>query len=665
MKEQLIRISAVIILFLSVSFTVLANPFADDVVVVNIKDAPYAEDVRLTIADPVPDEMLNTPPVCVAGYEMDAGRLQANPFTGDFVLESDGSRSIAKYKNGSVAVLHHDGTFVGVGYDGCRVTSNPLTGHYEKVYEDGTTVTYEPGKDLMVEKPDGDIITVKPDGNTTVVRSNGLISEHDSNGNITGIGISGSDERIDMQPSDGGGYVGGEIGGSEGKHLKVDSDGSFTYRDEDNTTYHISNNNGNMEAEADRPGDFGLKVDNDALTLVQNGEKYRFDFDENGIATIPLSEGGSVKYNRDDDGFTFTTESEDFDFSFDENGNLVEADDDGFHLALRVNPDGSITSGKFKKDENGELVEINEDGSGTYEKDGGKLEVGPEGAVKSSGFDWFDDFDDPKEEETGKEKSESPGPVNDEWKNYDLESEIEPLNIHLRLYYTSSGSKIDLDDQDFENIDTPLNVSVVVTKDGDAEIFLPAYEYQSEVLHHRAEEPYIKGNHAQLSLKGKIQHTYRIMDGGNATYVEEGVITQKAHYVGGYEKYCLDDDTGEYFKALQFDFDMDVDPCESLHDGGSYFKIYYFTDKNMYQLDMMLCGNSNEYDYYKSYHYDYSSHHNVYEPEKDTYRSYIDEYETLFIDAFDGNDPSDFGGNPEGGHNTVIDRELWYGISGG
>ncbi len=662
MKRRLIALFLVMTMFLAMTVTAMSeNPFADsDVCITN---TGYADgDVVVNIYDPVPDELLQSPPVVVGGYEMESGKDSFNPFTGDFDLDSSGDRAIARYKNGSVAVLYNDGTFEGVGFDGSRVVSNPITGVYEKELGDGTKISYKAGDDLTVKKPDGDKVTVKPDGRTTIERRNGLISEHDVNGKLTGLGISGSSDSIDMHRTVDYDYYGGSITGPNGTSLEVETDGSFSYTDSNDITYHVSNNDGKMKAEVDNKDGFSIKADSDSLTIIpSSGKEYRYEFDDKGIATVPLDNGGSVNFSRDDDGFDLI-DPDGFNCSIDENGRLTDASGDGSEFALRVNPDGTIESGKFRLDENGELVEVNPDGSGKYEEDGKKFEFSIEGGLDADDFDWFQDFDeeflsdngtddDDDDDDSGKEN----GSTNlDEW-----DGEIEPLSLRLRVF--SIGDYFWLSNNFVEHEIPPKNTSLTMDKDGNVEIFFPGLDYKVITSSSQDHPDYEVGDHRSVTLKGKLQRSYRMINDQNAIYCLEGVITQKAHYSYDWEEYEYLYSLEEYYKDRGDSYDLDVEPYKEGKDINSSFTIYYFTNTDSYQVQVVMTG----YEQGKTFKAGYTTTEDfrtVPDHSQDVYEPYSDADGIEIIDLFDGETAEDF--QPmylDGGR---VDRDIHYDVTG-
>ncbi len=657
MKRRITALFLVMAMFLTMTVTAKSvNPFADtDICITN---TGYADgDVVVNIDHPVPDELMS-PAVVVPGYEMEAGKDSFNPFTGQYDLDISNGRAVARYKNGSVAVLYTDGTFEGVGYDGSRVVSNPVTGLYEKELGDGTKISYQAGDDLTVKKPDGDTVTVKPDGNTTIERRNGLVSEHGSDGKITGMGLSGSSERIDMQKNDKNEYPGGSITGGDGSSLNVKSDGSFTYKDSDDTTYYVKNNAGKMEAEVDTKDSFSIKADSDSLTITPNGgDEYRYEFDDNGIATVPLNNGGNVGFCRDNDGFTLI-DPDGFNCTIDEDGRLTDASGDGSEFALRVNPDGSIESGKFKLDENGNLVELNPDGSGTYVENGKRFVFSIEGGFDADDFDWFQEADEEFLSENEKDDEEEPSALNDSLNLDEWDGEIEPLKLTLRVF--DIGDFFSLANEFYEHETTPpLNTSFTMDKKGNVWIEFPGFDYKD--ITSKDEYPdYQIGSHSAVSLRGKLRRSYRIVNDENAIYCLEGVITNKTHYSYDWEEYEYLYSREQYYKNRGYSYDLDVLPYDAEKDIESSFTVYYFTNTDSYQVQVVMTGPESGKDFEAGYAYE--DYKKVPDPSQDVYEPFSSEDGIDIIQLFDGNTLEDF--QPMYLNNSRVDRDIWYDVTG-
>ena len=679
MKRRVTALFLVMTMFLTMTVTAMSeNPFIDTDI--RITNTGYADDdIVVNIMNPIPDELLQSPPVVVAGYEMEAGKDSVNPFTGDFSLDTSGDKAVARYKNGSVAVLHLDGTFEGVGYDGSRVVSNPITGLFEKELGDGTKISYVAGNDLTVRKPDGDKVTVKPDGKTTIERRNGLVSEHGSDGKITGMGLSGSNERIDMRKNADNKYTGGSISGQDGMSLEVKTDGSFSFTDSSDTTYHVSNNAGKMEAEVNSKDSFSIKADDDSLTITPNGGKeYRYEFDDKGIATVPLDNGGSVSFSRDDDGFDLI-DPDGFNCSIDENGRLTTASGDGSEFALRVNPDGTIESGRFRLDENGELVEVNPDGSGTYEEDGKKLEFSVEGGLDADDFDWFQDFDEQflseneGNEEAGKDvegndvegndaeendEEEESNPLNtplnpDEW-----DGDIEPLKLSLRIF--SLGGYFSLADNFRRHELPPQNNTITVDKKGNVEIFMPGFDFKDVSDSTKDHPDYQTGNSSSVTLKGRIRRSYRIVKDQKSIYCIEGIITGKAYYSFDYEEYEYNSYLDSYYKDRYDRYDLDVMPFDAEQDVSSMFTIYYFSPEDTYQASIYMIGPKRGQEFKAGYRAeDFQA---IPDSSQDEYEPYFEDDGIEGVDLFDGNSVEDF--LPMYLDGGTVDRDIWYDLTG-
>ncbi len=652
MKNRVLGIAAIAVMAAFMSFTAYARPNMLDGVSITISDVPYSnDDITVDEEDPIPDELYNTPSVEVPGYEYPSGEESENLFSGKCVVYVKDDMSVAKYENGSVGVLYDDGTFEGVGADGSRVWSDPKTGEFKKETEDGTTLSYVAGGELKITEPDGDTITVEPGGDTTVERDNGLISKHDSDGKIVSLGLEGSGNIwIDMTQTENGSVEGGHIEGRDGISLDVSEDRSFTFKDENESVFHIDSSLEHMKAQVNDADGFSLKADEAGLTIspTGNGEHF-YEFNEEGVASIPVKGGGSIDFSRDSDAFSYLSESDDFNFVIDKNGNLVEADDENEHFSLRVNPDGSIISGQFKLDDKGDLVEVKEDGSGTREKDGGRLVVTETKEVESEGFDWFKEPDLTQPEDEEDEENEI------FWQAKDWDGEIEPLKLQLSLF-CDDGCKYDVDNDHLDQEVKPRNTWVEVDKKGNVNVYLAGFEYKAKCLNlftgRPTDDEYERGSRGEVRLKGKIVKTYKMVSENDVIYCQYGIINQKEHYSGEWEEWSyynpfnsegnyITDENGDYvkepYKKQAQNFEMDILPYDKDTGMETEFEIFYFPKDDSYQVYMDLWGKKTGYDFYAGVD-------NLHIPDssRDEYDNFTDEEELIWVWLFDGYKASDW-----------------------
>lgn len=572
------------------------------------------ETVEVSINNPIPMELLDTPESNVEGYEFDEDILDKNDdiFSGDKTVTSDDSMIVAEYDNGSVAILHDDGTYEGIGADGTRIMCDPKEGKVQEKLPDGTFIENEAGGNLTVTRPDGDTIIVEPDGDTIIERDNGLITEHDADGSIRSLGIDGSEERISIDE-------GGVIESDEGMRLEVDGD-SVTFTDSEDNTITIMDSDGEMEIEAEISNDYSIKADDESLTIIPpNGDEYEYLFDDLGRAIIERDSGGETVYDRFDDGFRDTSD-DDFNMIIDENGRLTKLDDpdEDVHFVLRSNPDGSIISGQFKKDEYGELVEVKEDGSGTLEKNGDRITVDPDGEVETDGRDfeeWFSDVYGKPIESVKPDGSKEDGTIidingngdqnRDDNKNQNVDQEekqkpeetgeFETLDLNLAVYY--DGASRFWDAPGFDHETKPgRNSNVYVDTNGNVKFTLPGYEYKS---YYRISEDdggshgeNRRGSREDLTLKGRITRTYTAKKDGETVYFSEGVLSEPAIWSGESDDYGgYNPETHMLIRMAGYDFVLDAEPEKCT------FRIAYFTSNECYEVGIVLKGHTKWYDH--------------------------------------------------------------------
>ena len=675
MRNRLLGIAAIAVMAAGMSFTAYARPNQFEGFNITLSDVPYSDqDIIVNTDEPIPDELYNTPSVDVPGFEYPSGEESENIFSGKCVVYVNDDMSVAKYENGSVGVLYDDGTFEGVGADGSIVWSDPKTGEFKKETEDGTQISYVAGGELKITEPDGDTIKVAPGGDTTIERGNGLISKHDSDGKIVSLGLEGSGNMwIDMTQTEKGSVEGGYIEGRDGISLEVSEDRSFTFKDENDSVFHIDSSLEHVKAQVNGADGFSLKADEEGLTISPkgNGEHF-YEFNEEGVASIPVKGGGSIDFFRDSDAFSYLSDSDDFNFVIDKKGNLVEADDGNEHFSLKVKADGSIISGQYKLDDQRETVELKEDGSGTREKDGGRLVVSETKEVVSEGFDWFKEPDLTQPEEQDDEEEESLLL----WQDKKWDGEIEPLKLQLSLYY-DGACNYSVHNRQLDQEIKPRNTWVEVDKKGNVSIYLAGFQYKSmdknTTTGNVSDIEYERGSRGEVRLKGKIVKTYKLVNSNDVIYCQYGIITQKSHLSGEWEDWgfyyardpdnrtYLEDEEGnmvkEPYKVKALNYELDVLPYDKDDDIESEFTIYYSTKDDSYQVDLVLYGKKTGYDFFAGF----DNSESVPDSSRDEYENFTDEDDWAYFELCDGDEPSDWKDDLESATGYEIKDEIWYG----
>ncbi|MBQ7171597.1 MAG: hypothetical protein IJR89_04905 [Clostridia bacterium] len=144
-------------------------------------------------------------------------------FEGDYTEFKGNDGSVTRvFDNGSVSTKYKDGTTSAVDYNGNRY-SEDKEGNASVRTADGYVATeYRDGRKSVTE-PNGKTTTMNTDGSFSESFGIGYTLDYNADGGLTGIGITGSDERIETDEN--GGFKKGEITGPGGSKLTITDDG--------------------------------------------------------------------------------------------------------------------------------------------------------------------------------------------------------------------------------------------------------------------------------------------------------------------------------------------------------------------------------------------------------------------------------------------------------
>lgn len=376
-----------------------------------ITDANASADNVVTAVDETLDRIENGS-IAMAPEQKDAPSIDDEIHTPDDAFDGEYAEFTGKdgsitrvFDNGSVSTKSKDGSVTAVDYKGNQ---------YEED-KDGNSTVRTPGGYVATEYADGRQSLTEPNGKTTTVEKDGSFSEdygvgltleYDADGGLTGIGITGSDERIETDES--GCYRNGEISGPGGSKLTITDDG-LRFVNSEGTVYDHTDigskrtttvqwkDGSHCEAETDVSWDGEGRTENTDFTLTDSDGNHwesnrNVSYDaggnptsvNNNVAQWTGPDGSilwvdhntnAVQYS-DQDGNILITDSNgnlteyrdgknSWNVTYDENGNVTSADityADGARMVK--NPDGTTT---FTLPD-GTVYES--DGSGNVSKDG-------------------------------------------------------------------------------------------------------------------------------------------------------------------------------------------------------------------------------------------------------------------------------------------------------
>ncbi len=330
----------------------------------------------------------------------------------------DGSTTLV-FDNGSVITTFSDGSREGVDYNGNQHVKSK-DGTYSIRGTDGTTATeYTDGR-MSVAETNGKTTTFNKDGSFSESYPIGLTRDYDSEGGLTGIGFTGSKERIGTDED--GYYLNGEITGPNGQHLKI-TDDSMEFTNTEGTEYKRSDS-GNMEtvsinwkdgshceSTTTTTWDNGKKTENTDFSLTENnGNRWdsnvnvSYDSDgnptylNNNVTQVTGADGSTLWMDNNSKAIEYNG-NDGSKFIVDHNGNLLENKTDEVDFKATYNEDGSLRSADIQWADGAHQVQ-NPNGTGSFTlPDGTKYTTDGNGSVWKDGEqikkngEWLIDID--------------------------------------------------------------------------------------------------------------------------------------------------------------------------------------------------------------------------------------------------------------------------------
>lgn len=317
---------------------------------------------------------------------------------------SDGSVTRV-FDNGSVSTKRGDGSVQAVDYKGNQY-SEDADGNSTVRTTDGYIATeYKDGKKSLTE-PNGKTTTVDRDGSFSESYGIGLTLDYNADGGLTGIGITGSDERIGTDEN--GYYRNGEITCPDGSKLTVTDEGMRFVNKEgtvydhtdlgDKQTTSIEWKDGSRcKQETTVTWNGGEKTENTDFSLTDaNGEQWNANvntsFDANGD---PKYINNNVVRWTGDDGSTLWMDNNSGAMDFhgkdgtvmvvDSNGNLTEYKDGKNAWYVTYDENGNVTSADIAYSDGAKMTK-SADGTTVFTlPDGTKYESDADGNVYKDG----------------------------------------------------------------------------------------------------------------------------------------------------------------------------------------------------------------------------------------------------------------------------------------
>lgn len=348
------------------------------------------------------------------------------------------------FDNGSVSTKYKDGTTSAIDYNGNQY-SEDKDGNASVRTTDGYIATeYNDGRKSVTE-PDGKTTTMNIDGSFSESYRLGITLDYNSDGGLTGIGITGSNERIETDEN--GCYKNGEVSGPNGAKLKITDDG-MQFVNSEGTVYNHTDtgdkkttkiqwkDGSHCDSETIVTWSGDEKTENTNLTLTDsNGDRWdsnvNTSFDANGepkyvnnnVVQWTGADGSKLWMDNNSKAINFSGKDgtvmvvdgsgnlveyndskNSWNVTYDENGNIVSADitySDGARMVK--NADGTTT---FTLPDG---TEYNSDGKGNVTKDGEPIKKEGNWIKNESDNDTSKKGNSYKDDPSSKDKNEQPG----------------------------------------------------------------------------------------------------------------------------------------------------------------------------------------------------------------------------------------------------------------
>ena len=331
----------------------------------------------------------------------------------------DGSTTLV-FDNGSVITTFSDGSKEGVDYNGNQHVKSK-DGTYSIRGTDGTTATeYTDGR-MSVAETNGKTTTFNKDGSFSESYPIGLTRDYDSEGGLTGIGFTGSKERIGTDED--GYYLNGEITGPNGQHLKI-TDDNMEFTNAEGTEYK-HNDSGNTktmsivwkdgshcESTTTTTWNNEKKTENTDFTLTENnGNRWdanvnvSYDSDgnpatlNNNVTQVTGADGSTLWMDNNSKAVEYRNPNNGSTFIVDKDGNLLENKTDEVDYKATYNEDGSLRSADIQWADGARQTQ-NSNGTGSFTlPDGTKYTTDGSGSVWKDGEqikkngEWLIDID--------------------------------------------------------------------------------------------------------------------------------------------------------------------------------------------------------------------------------------------------------------------------------
>ncbi|MBR0231538.1 MAG: hypothetical protein IJQ53_04870 [Clostridia bacterium] len=345
--------------------------------------------------------------VCVSAADGDEGiGVPDDAFDGGYTEYKGSDGSVTRvFDNGSVSTKNKDGSVHAVDYKGNTYSENTDGSSTIRTTDGFVATEYNDGRKSLTE-PNGKTTTVNSDGSFSESYGVGLTLDYDADGGLTGVGITGSDERIGTDEN--GYYKNGVIIGPNGSMLTVTDEG-MRFVNKDGTVYdHTDLGNkqttsiewkdgSHCTSETTVSWNGNEKTENTDFSLTDaNGEQWNANvqtsFDENGepkyiknnVVQWTSSDGSSLWMDNNSEAMNFRGKDGTV-MVVDSSGNLTEYKDSNTVWNVKYDENGNVESADITFSDGAKMIK-NADGTASFTlPDGTKYESDSDGNVFKNG----------------------------------------------------------------------------------------------------------------------------------------------------------------------------------------------------------------------------------------------------------------------------------------
>ena len=342
----------------------------------------------------------------LAANEDDEISTPDDAFDGDYTEFKGKDGSVTRvFDNGSVSTKNKDGSVTAVDYKGNQYSEDKDGNTTIRTTNGYVATEYKDGRQSLTE-PNGKTTTVNKDGSFSESYGIGLTLDYNADGDLTGIGITGSDERIGTDEN--GCYKNGEITCPDGSKLTI-TDEDMRFVNKEGTVYeHTDAGNkqtmsvkwkdgSHCKAETTVSWDGDKKTENTDFSLTEaNGDQWNsnvntsFDADgnpeyvNNNVVQWTGADGSTLWMDNNSKAMNFSGKDGTV-MVVDSNGNLTEYKDSKNSWNVTYDENGNVTSADITYSDGAKMIKSADGTTAFTLPDGTKYESDADGNVYKDG----------------------------------------------------------------------------------------------------------------------------------------------------------------------------------------------------------------------------------------------------------------------------------------